>query len=119
MVRHYRFGCTVSKRNSEPVDARGNRTDGTNAATNQPPLGTPAKPTRSELLKPVELVSISAIMALFVGLTIVLTTRNWALTGIAFGITFIVALVTIAMLALGDKPNAAEKRDLDEQNSRH
>ena len=77
---------------------------------------TPHKPTRSELLKPAELVGISAAMALFVGLTILLATRNWALSSIALGITFIVALVVIAMLALGMKPNDAEKNDLDEQN---
>ena len=77
---------------------------------------TPHKPTRSEILKPVELVAISAGMGLFVGLTILLATRNWALSSIALGITFIVALVVIAMLALGMKPDAAEKSDLDEQN---
>jgi hypothetical protein len=76
----------------------------------------PHKPTRSEILKPVELVGISAVMGLFVGLTILLATRNWALSSIALGITFIVALVVIAMLALGMKPTAAEKSDLDEQN---
>ena len=77
----------------------------------------PHKPTRSEILKPVELVGISAVMALFVGLTILLATRNLPLSSIALGITFIVALVVIAMLALGMKPTAAEKDDLDEQNS--
>jgi hypothetical protein len=77
---------------------------------------TPHKPTRSEILKPIELVAISAVMGLFVGLTILLATRNWALSSIALGITFIIALVVIAMLALGMKPNAAEKSDLDEQD---
>ena len=78
----------------------------------------PHKPTRSEILKPVELVGISAAMGLFVGLTILLATRNLALSSIALGITFIVALVVIAMLALGMKPDAAEKSDLEEQNHR-
>lgn len=76
----------------------------------------PHKPTRSEVLKPIELVGISAAMGLFVGLTILLTTRNWALSSIALGITFIIALVVIAMLALGIKPTEAEKSDLREQN---
>ena len=76
----------------------------------------PHKPTRSEILKPVELVGISAAMGLFVGLTILLATRNWALSSVALGITFIIALVVIAMLALGMKPDAAEKSDIDEQN---
>lgn len=78
---------------------------------------TPHKPTRSEILKPAELVGISGVMALFVGLTILLTTRDWLLSLIALGITFIVALVVIAMFALSMKPTAAEKTDLDEQNS--
>jgi hypothetical protein len=76
----------------------------------------PHKPSRSEILKPVELVGISAVMGLFVGLTILLATRNVALSSIALGITFIVALVVIAMFAMGMKPDAAEISDLDEQD---
>jgi hypothetical protein len=78
----------------------------------------PHKPTRKEILKPVELVGISAVMGLFVGLTILLATRNVALSSIALGITFIVALVVIAMFAMGMKPDAAEISDLDEQDHR-
>ena len=55
-------------------------------------------------------------MALFVGITILLTTRELVLSAIGFGVTFIVALVVIAMLVLGMKPNASEQVDLDEQN---
>lgn len=77
---------------------------------------TPHKPTRSEILKPVELVAISAAMGLFVGLTILLATRNLALSSISLGITFIIALVVIAMFTLSMKPDEAEKSDLDEQN---
>lgn len=76
----------------------------------------PHEPSRSDRLKPAEFVGISGVMALFVGLTILLTTREIMLSVIALGVTFIVALVVIAMLALGMKPNAAEKNDLDEQN---
>lgn len=77
----------------------------------------PQQPSRSERLKPAELVGISAVMGLFVGLTILLTTREVVLSLIALGITFIIALVVIAMLVLGMKPNAAEIDDLDEQNN--
>lgn len=76
----------------------------------------PHQPSRSERLKPVELLGISGVMALFVGLTILLSTREVIFALIGFGVTFIIALVMIAMLALGSKPNAAEKHDLDEQN---
>lgn len=76
------------------------------------------QPSRSDRLKPLELVGISGAMGLFVGLTILLTTREVVLSVIALGITFIIALVIIAMLVLGMKPNAAEIDDLDEQNNR-
>ncbi|TDW30171.1 hypothetical protein [Cryobacterium psychrophilum] len=77
---------------------------------------TPHQPSRRDRLKPAELVGISGVMALFVSLTILLTTRDVVLSLIAFGITFIVALVVIAMLVLGIKPNADEKSDMDEQD---
>lgn len=74
------------------------------------------QPSRSDRLKPAELLGISGVMALFVGLTILLTTRELMLSVIGLGVTFIVALVVIAMLVLGMKPNASEQTDLDEQN---
>ena len=74
------------------------------------------QPSRSDRLKPAELLAISAGMALFVGLTILGTTRELMLSVIGLGVTFIVALVVIAMLVLGMKPNASEQTDLDEQN---
>ena len=74
------------------------------------------QPSRSDRLKPAELLAISAGMALFVGLTILGTTREPMLSVIGLGVTFIVALVVIAMLVLGMKPNASEQTDLDEQN---
>ncbi|MDJ0339796.1 hypothetical protein QMK31_16370 [Cryobacterium sp. PH31-O1] len=55
-------------------------------------------------------------MALFVGVTILVTTRELLFSAIGLGVTFIVALVVIAMLVLGMKPNASEQTDLDEQN---
>ncbi|KGJ79958.1 hypothetical protein GY21_03515 [Cryobacterium roopkundense] len=77
---------------------------------------TPHQPSRSDRLKPAELVGISGAMALFVGVTILITTREVVLSLIGLGITFIVALVVIAMLVLGMKPNAAEETDIEEQN---
>lgn len=76
----------------------------------------PHQPSRSDRLKPIELVGLSGGMALFVGLVILLTTREIMLSVIALGITFIVVLITIAMFTLNMKPDAAEKTDLDEQN---
>ena len=76
----------------------------------------PQQPSRSDRLKPAELLGISGAMALFVALTILLTTRDLMFSAIALGVTFIVALVVIAMFVLGMKPNASEQIDLDEQN---
>lgn len=77
---------------------------------------TPHQPSRSARLKPAEFVGLSGGMALFVGLTILLATRDVTLSVIGLGVTFIVALVVIAMFALNMKPDAAEKTDLDEQD---
>jgi len=73
-------------------------------------------PSRSDRLRPAEFLALSAVMALFVGFVVLLTTRQVTLAVISLGITFIVVLVVIAMFALGTKPDAAEKSDLDEQN---
>ncbi len=80
---------------------------------------TPHQPSRSDRLRPAELVGLSAGMALFVGFVILLSTREVMLSIIGLGVTFIIALVSIAMFALGMKPNAAEESDLDEQNHGH
>ena len=77
---------------------------------------TPRKPSRSEKLKPVELVGFSAVMALFLGLTVLMSTRDVVLALIGFGGTFVLVLAVIAMLVLGMKPNPAERNDLDEQD---
>ena len=77
---------------------------------------TPRKPTRSEKLKPAELVGFSAVMALFLGLVVLMSTRDVVLSLIGFGGTFILVLVVIAMLVLNMKPNAIERTDIDEQN---
>lgn len=74
------------------------------------------KPSIRERLRPFELLGISAVIGLFTGLVIMLTTREWWLAGIGFGVAFILSVMLIALLALSAKPNAAELSDLDEQN---
>ncbi len=69
------------------------------------------EPSRRERARPAELVGLSAIIAGFVGVVVLITTRDYqseggpVLTHIAFGGTFIVALLMFAMLALAEKPN--------------
>lgn len=74
------------------------------------------EPSKSDRLKPAELVGLSGVMGLFVGLVLLLVTRDVIFTLVGFGITFIIVLVVIAIFALGMKPDDAEKSDLDEQN---
>jgi len=74
------------------------------------------KPTRRDVLRPAELIGISAIMALFVGLTVLLSTRAWLLAGVFFGIAFIVTLVVVAMLVLSFKPNKDELTEMDQMD---
>lgn len=73
-------------------------------------------PSLRDRLRPLELLSISAVLGLFVGLVILLTSRELWLAGIGFGVAFIVSVMLIALLALSAKPNAAEKIDLEEQD---
>ena len=74
------------------------------------------QPTRKDRFRPVELLVISAILAIFVGLIVLMSTRQWLLASVSLGIAFIVALVGLAMFSLAFKPNAEEVSDLEEQN---
>ncbi|MCU1475513.1 MAG: hypothetical protein JWQ64_206 [Subtercola sp.] len=76
----------------------------------------PVPPTRKEILKPVELIVISLVLALFVGLAVLLSTRQPLLALVFFGIAFIVSLVVIAMFTLTFKPNAAEQQELNDDD---
>jgi uncharacterized membrane protein HdeD (DUF308 family) len=60
---------------------------------------------------------MSAIVAVFVGLVVLMSTREPILATVFFGVAFIVSIVVIAMLALAVKPNSSEKTDIDEQNN--
>lgn len=75
-----------------------------------------AKPSRRERTRPLELVGLSAIFAVFVGLVVLMSTREVVLALIFAGIAFIVSLVGLAMLSLAVRPTGDEKLDLDEQN---
>lgn len=74
-------------------------------------------PSLRDRLRPLELLVLSGIIGLFTGLVILYTTREWWLAGVGFGVAFIFAIMTIALLALSAKPNAEERYDLEEQNS--
>jgi Flp pilus assembly protein TadB len=75
------------------------------------------KPSRRDRLRPAELLGLSAGFALFVGLVVLLTTRQIPLSLVSCGVAFIATIIVISMLTLAAKPNADEKTDLDEQNN--
>ena len=75
-----------------------------------------SKPHWRERLKPVELLVLSAVLGIFAGLVVFMSTRDIMLGLIFLGLAFIVSLVVLAMLALAVEPNLEEKLDLREQN---
>ncbi|MEQ1737651.1 MAG: hypothetical protein ABL886_14755 [Rhodoglobus sp.] len=76
----------------------------------------PTPPSRRDRTKPAELLILSAVMALFVGLVVLMSTRQVELALIFLGVTFIVALVSLAMLSLAMRPSGDEQLDLTEQD---
>lgn len=67
-------------------------------------------------MRPLELLGLSAILAVFTGLVVLMSTREIVLALIFLGIAFIVSLVVLAMLALAVTPSGEEKIDLREQD---
>lgn len=75
------------------------------------------QPSRRDRFRPVELLVLSAIVGVFVGLVVAGSIRNIVTGAIFAGIGFIVSLVVLATLAISTThPDDAEQRDLDEQD---
>ena len=75
-----------------------------------------AAPSRRDRTRPVELIGLSAIFGVFVGLVVLMSTREVVLALIFAGLAFIVSLVGLAMLSLAVRPDKDEKLDIDEQD---
>jgi hypothetical protein len=73
-------------------------------------------PSRKDRTRPVELLGLSAALGVFVGVIAMISTRDFMLAFIAFGVTFILSIVTLATLSLTVHASADEKVDLDEQD---
>lgn len=73
-------------------------------------------PTLRDRLKPVELLFVSALLGLFTGLAVLMSSRDLILSSITFGAVFIVCLVSMAMFVLAIKPNKKELLDIEEQD---
>jgi hypothetical protein len=76
----------------------------------------PTPPSRRDRFRPVELLVLSAIIAIFIGLVVAGSVRDIVTGAIFGGIGFIVALVVLATLAITTKPDAEERRDIDDQD---
>ncbi|KTR08876.1 hypothetical protein [Curtobacterium luteum] len=57
-------------------------------------------PSRRDRLRPAELLGISAIIAVFVAVVVLISTREPQLAVIFLGVAFIVVVVVLAMLQL-------------------
>ena len=73
-------------------------------------------PSRRDRFRPLELLSLAGIVAVFVGLIVLMSTRELGLAVVFAGLSFIVTVVVLAMLALATKPSGDERIDLDEQD---
>lgn len=75
-----------------------------------------SEPTRRDRTKPLELLGLSGVFALFTGLVVFMSTRDLVLGLIFAGVAFIVGLVVLAMLALAVRPSGEEQLDMREQD---
>lgn len=67
------------------------------------------KPPFLERVRPAEVLGLSAVLALFVGVGVLFSTRNWLLAVEFLGAAFIVAVVVCATLLLAiSKPEPPE-----------
>ncbi len=89
--------------------------------TPQPDPSQPVTPSRRDRLRPLELVGFAAVLAVFAGLVVLLTTRDLALAGIFAGIGFIIVLMMVALIGLGGKPSEEDlqaRKDLQSPETR-
>lgn len=73
-------------------------------------------PSKRDRTRPAELLGFSGVIALFVAVVVLLSSRDIMLGVIALGATFILSLVIVATLALTVNASAEERIDLDEQD---
>lgn len=74
-------------------------------------------PTLRDRMKPIELLLVSAVLGLFTGAVVLMSSRDLILSSISFGAVFIISLVSMAMFVLAIKPNKKELLDIEEQNN--
>jgi amino acid permease len=73
-------------------------------------------PNKRDRTRPAEMLGLSGVFAVFMGLVVWMSTRDLMLGLIFAGIAFIVTLIVIAMLMLAIRPDKNELIDMDEQD---
>lgn len=68
---------------------------------------------RRDARRPLELLGLSAVVALVIGGVVLASTHSFETGGIWAGVAFIVVLVVVAMLSLATDPEAG--RDSDDE----
>ena len=74
------------------------------------------QPSKRDRTRPAELLGLSGVIAIFVALVVMLSSRDLLLAVIGLGATFILTLVILATLALTVDASPEERVDLDEQD---
>ena len=75
------------------------------------------KPSRRDVLRPVEYIGGAAIAAIFTGVVTLVVTRDLTLALIGTGGVFIIVLVALALFAMAVKPDASESAELHEHDA--
>jgi hypothetical protein len=76
-----------------------------------------SQPTRRDRFRPVEYIGLSFGIALAGALVVLMSSRDLKFALIILGISFVVALVLIAMFVLAAKPNKEEIVDIEEMSA--
>jgi hypothetical protein len=66
---------------------------------------------RNDKTRPAELVGLSAVAAIFVGGIVLMVTRDVTLASIFGGGTFVVTIITLAMMVLAMSPQVTRPND--------
>ena len=74
------------------------------------------QPSKRDRTRPAELLGLSGVIAVFVAIVVMISSRDLLLAVIALGATFILSLVILATLALTVNASPEERIDLDEQD---
>jgi len=68
---------------------------------------------RRDARRPLELLGLSAAMAVVIGLVVLAATKSIQIAGLWAGIAFVVIVVVVAMLALAADPERGRGKDDD------